>query len=275
MKFWVGTTDNRWFEFLSRRNLDEINFWQPSTRPAFKDAPIGMPFLFKLKRPRNHIAGAGYFMTRSVLPLTLAWEIFGEKNGAASIAELRDLLGPLISRDARLTEISCQIVANPVFFEERDWLPAPPGWSPSIMRGKMYQTDEPDGAAIWAHVEPRLARIPMNQGHAPDRTPALLAREPMARYGEAALFQPRLGQGAFRVAVTEAYRRRCAITGESTLLALEAAHIVPYSEEGTHEVPNGLLLRADFHRLFDAGLVSVTPDMTVRVSPRIREACWA
>ena len=29
---------------------------------------------------------------------------------------------------------------------------------------------------------------------------------------------------------------------------------------------------ADFHRLFDAGLVSVTPDMTIRVSPRIREA---
>jgi putative restriction endonuclease len=84
--------------------------------------------------------------------------------------------------------------------------------------------------------------------------------------------RPRLGQGSFRVAVTEAYRRRCAITGESTLLALEAAHIVPYAEEGAHEVPNGLLLRADFHRLFDAGLVSVTPEMTIRVSPRIREA---
>ena len=62
------------------------------------------------------------------------------------------------------------------------------------------------------------------------------------------------------------------MTGENTLLALEAAHIVPYSEEGAHDVRNGLLLRADFHRLFDAGLVSVTPDMTVRVSPRIREA---
>jgi putative restriction endonuclease len=54
-------------------------------------------------------------------------------------------------------------------------------------------------------------------------------------------------------------------------MALEAAHIVPYSGEGSHEVNNGLLLRADFHRLFDVGLVSVTPDLKVKISPRIRE----
>jgi putative restriction endonuclease len=61
------------------------------------------------------------------------------------------------------------------------------------------------------------------------------------------------------------------ITGESTLVALEAAHIVPYSGDGDHDVSNGLLLRADFHRLFDVGLVGVTPDLKVKVSPRIRE----
>ncbi len=272
MKFWVGTTDTRWFEFLSRRNLDEVNFWQPSIRPAFENAPIGMPFLFKLKRPNNHIAGAGYFMTRSALPLSLAWEIFGEKNGARSISELRDLLGPLVGRDARLAEIGCQIISNPVFFEREDWLLDPPGWSPNIVRGKMYQTTESDGATIWAHVLPILTRDSSDRIEDSDQARTLMAREPAARYGELSLIRPRLGQGSFRVAVTEAYRRRCAITGESTLLALEAAHIVPYSEEGAHEVPNGLLLRADFHRLFDAGLVSVTPEMTIRVSPRIREA---
>jgi hypothetical protein len=34
--------------------------------------------------------------------------------------------------------------------------------------------------------------------------------------------RPRLGQGAFRVEVTDAYTRRCAITGEKTLSTLEA-----------------------------------------------------
>lgn len=75
-----------------------------------------------------------------------------------------------------------------------------------------------------------------------------------------------------RVLVTDAYKRRCAITGENTLFALEAAHIVPYANVGTHDVTNGLLLRADFHRLFDVGLVGVTPDLRVKISPRIREA---
>jgi putative restriction endonuclease len=95
--------------------------------------------------------------------------------------------------------------------------------------------------------------------------------EPGEKYGSPVEVRPRLGQSSFRVLVTDAYQRRCAITGESTLMALEAAHIIPYSGEGGHDVRNGLLLRADFHRLFDAGLVSVTPDLRVRVSQRIKE----
>ena len=271
MMYWVGTTDTRWFEFLSRRPRDEVNFWQPSARPAFENAPSGMPFLFKVKRPYNHIAGAGYFIMRSVLPLSLAWEIFGEKNGAASLADLRELMGPLAGRNAALSQITCQVIANPIFFAQKDWLPDPPGWSSNIVRGKMYRTEESDGARIWAHVRPLLAPGLENQGEALDPS-GMTVGEPAARYGESVLMRPRLGQGSFRVVVTEAYQRKCAFTGESTLLALEAAHIVPYAEEGAHDVRNGLLLRADFHRLFDAGLVSVTPDLTIRVSPRIREA---
>ena len=102
---------------------------------------------------------------------------------------------------------------------------------------------------------PLLARGLEAQAEASD-SGALVVNEPAARYGEPILMRPRLGQGSFRVVVTEAYNRKCAMTGESTLLALEAAHIVPYAEEGAHDVRNGLLLRADFHRLFDAGLVA-------------------
>ena len=45
MKFWVSVTDNHWYEFLAQRELDEVNFWQPSATPPFKGAPVGMPFL--------------------------------------------------------------------------------------------------------------------------------------------------------------------------------------------------------------------------------------
>jgi putative restriction endonuclease len=95
--------------------------------------------------------------------------------------------------------------------------------------------------------------------------------EEVAKYGNPILVKPRLGQASFRVLVTDAYKRRCAITGESTLVALEAAHIVPYSNDGSHEIRNGLLLRADFHRLFDVGLVSINQDLRIKISPKIRE----
>src|SRR5688500_10930872 len=91
------------------------------------------------------------------------------------------------------------------------------------------------------------------------------------RYGKPILVQPRLGQGAFRVLVTDAYERRCAMTGERTLPVLDAAHIVPYIAAQRHAVPNGLLLRSDLHRLFDKGYVTVTPDFRIQVSRRIRE----
>jgi putative restriction endonuclease len=54
------------------------------------------------------------------------------------------------------------------------------------------------------------------------------------------------------------------------LPVLEAAHIVPYAKGGLHEVSNGLLLRSDLHRLFDLGFVTVTPELTVEVSARLR-----
>jgi len=40
----------------------------------------------------------------------------------------------------------------------------------------------------------------------------------------------------------------------------------PYAGGGAHALPNGLLLRADIHRLYDAGYVTVTPDYRFRVS---------
>jgi putative restriction endonuclease len=72
--------------------------------------------------------------------------------------------------------------------------------------------------------------------------------EQIPRYGSGQLICPRLGQGSFRFAVEQAYQQ-CAVTKEHSIPALEAAHIKPYSLGGFHEVNNGLLLRADIHKL--------------------------
>ena len=71
--------------------------------------------------------------------------------------------------------------------------------------------------------------------------------------------------------VTGLYERRCAVTRERTLPALEAAHIRPYNEGGEHAASNGILLRRDIHSLFDAGYVTVTPEHRFLVSRRIKE----
>lgn len=266
MKFWLGVTDNNWFSYQEKHRFDEVNFWQPSATPPFKHASQGMPFLFKLKKPNNHIVGGGFFVTYSSLPIHLAWDAFGPKNGTNTLRELQSLINPLSKNMQNNTSLGCTVLTNPFFFDEADWIPTPDSFALNIVRGKMYDSSNPDGQELWEQIEARLSKINNRELFTPE------AKEDPAKYGKEQIIKPRLGQGGFRLLVTEAYNRRCAITGESTLPVLDAAHIIPYAEDGKHDVTNGLLLRSDFHKLFDAGLVSITPDLKIRISPQIREA---
>jgi putative restriction endonuclease len=259
----IAVTDDDWFEQLRRQpNLAEVNFWAPSAVP-FRALQPGELFLFKLRAPRNVIVGGGIFAYANALPCSLAWEAFGEANGARSPQEMRARIAHYRRADPNDRsdfEIGCRILTQPFFFAEADWIPVPASWAPSIVRFKAYNTGDADGLALWDAVNERMNRAGF----------AGMA-EAQARFGEPQLIRPRLGQGAFRVLVTDTYNRRCAITQERTLPALEAAHIRPYSAGGEHEARNGLLLRRDIHSLFDAGYVTVTPDLHFEVSRRIKE----
>ena len=69
-------------------------------------------------------------------------------------------------------------------------------------------------------------------------------------------------QTAFRRVLLSKRPNRCTITGTSELSVLEAAHIVPYSERfaDRDKTENGILLRSDIHKLFDAHLISINPE---------------
>lgn len=271
MKYWIGVTSDEWFAFLSARKPDEVNFWQPSGGP-FRTIEPGAPFLFKLHSPQNYIAGGGFFVRYSLLPLSLAWQVFRVKNGAPDFASFRDSIMRYRGRSGlpeRDPVIGCAVLTSPFFFERNDWIPQPRDWSPNIVRGKTYDTDESIGTQVWEAVSHRLSvsrLVPVEQ-----TKDAAWTLEQQARFGAAYPFRPRLGQGAFRVVVTEAYQRRCAVTGERTLPVLEAAHIKPYAESGPHAIGNGLLLRSDLHILFDRGYMTVTDDLRVEVSRAIKE----
>ena len=83
----------------------------------------------------------------------------------------------------------------------------------------------------------------------------------------------RPGQRAFRLALLT-NDPRCVVTGCDVPAALEAAHIVAVSEGGQDEA-NGLLLRADIHRLYDRGLLTIDQDGIVWVHPDCRSNHFA
>jgi putative restriction endonuclease len=264
MKLFVGVTNNEWFKFLAERKPDEANFWRPRSQTDFKALQPGDLFLFKLHSPLDFIAGGGVFVSHRFLSISLAWSAFGEKNGAESFELFEKRILEHRSPGELVHKLGCTILTEPFFWPHELWIPIPSDWSKNIVAGKSYDTESPLGAELWNAVTLRL-----NREHI-DLDAASVA-ETHDRYSSPVTMRPRLGQGAFRIEVTDAYSRRCAITGEKTLPALEAGHIKPYAKNGPHEVCNGLLLRSDLHNLFDLGYLTITLDYRVEVSRRIRE----
>jgi putative restriction endonuclease len=264
---YVANTDFGWYQFLrGRPELREVNFWRPSQN-RFAALDSGELFFFKLKAPHNAVAGFGLFTRAVVLPTWEAWDVFGPANGVpdreALLARLR-----LLSHGAGVALtvddwIGCLAIAEPVFFPPDSWVPTPADWSPNIVSGKGYDLTNGEGR--------RLYDACLESAAAADRA-AEWSDEAItaARRGKPLEVRPRLGQATFRIAVLDAYSKRCAVTGERSLPVVEASHIRPFAHGGEHAVTNGLPLRRDIHRLFDLGYVGVRPDQTFAVSPALR-----
>jgi putative restriction endonuclease len=261
MRAFVALTDYDWFTFLRAQAPDEVNFWQPSGSRRFGAVAQGELLLFKLHSPRNYIVGGGVFAHSSLLPCSLAWEAFGTKNGAHSFDEMRRR----VERYRRAAAdsladytIGCTILAEPFFLPEASWISVPSDFHRNTQVGKRYDMMQGAGRQLFEALQERIVAS----------TTAVAEQNPVAFVDRLARY--RLGQGAFRVVVTDAYDRRCAITRERTLPVLDAAHIRPVTRGGEHRASNGLLLRSDIHTLFDRGYVTITPDYRFRVSPQLR-----
>ena len=275
MNAYVAATDPDWFHFLSTEDgVDEVNFWYPKPWGGkFGVLSPGQPLLFKLKRPHNAIAGGGYFSHYWEVPLSLAWQAFGTKNGAATHLDVWRRIKRLrreVPRPGDDPTIGCVLLVEPFFWPRKLWIEDPPGWHPNIQRGRTYDLRTGEGLHLWKMVLDRLKRTgPIVSEEVHRRTPTEL--EITGGYGDPTLQPRRLGQGTFRALVTDLYERRCAITREKALPALEAAHIQPFSDVHTHSVRNGILLRSDVHKLFDAGYVTITPDYRVEASRHMKD----
>jgi putative restriction endonuclease len=263
VKLYVGITDRDWFRFLRARSAVEMNFWRPRNTTDFGAIKPGELFLFKLKYPENKIVGGAYLVKHTILPLNLAWDVFREANGCDSFAIFQRKISSLRGDMERNPMMGCTVLTDPFYLSDSELWPAPEDWSANIVSGKSYDATQGEGARLFER-----AKDAAIIQHSDDN---LVLREDGPRYGTEHTIKPRLGQGGFRIVVLEGYERRCSITGEKTLPVLEAAHIRPYSEMGPHDISNGLLLRSDWHTLFDDGYVTITNDLRIEVSKRIRE----
>ena len=150
--------------------------------------------------------GGGIFVSHRFLPLPLAWQAFGEKNGVPDFDTFERMILEHRSPDELGKQIGCTVLVELFFWPRDAWIPVPSDWSKNIITGKSYAVEDSIGAALWADVRTRLcagASTALTEN----------APQPAERYGAPQTIRPRLGQGAFRVEVTDAYCRRCAITG--------------------------------------------------------------
>jgi len=273
MRGLVSLTDQAWFEHLSALarphggRLDEVNFWRPRGQKALRSIGPGAPFFLRLKQPHHAIAGWGFFAHWQRVPLRTAWELFGTKNGAPGFEGFRESIRRLRDSDPAAPAalpVGCIVLRDVTFLPRAQWLPwrSEQGWHANNQNDCGYDLLHGPGRLLLQLLSDRSAPPDLSGGFELQGVDARRWRERVLAAREA--------QGTFRLRLLDAYGGRCALTGERVVPVLEAAHIQPYLGPASNHVQNGLLLKADVHKLFDAGYVTVTPDYRFRVSERVR-----
>lgn len=78
----------------------------------------------------------------------------------------------------------------------------------------------------------------------------------------------RLHQPVFRASVIRVYAERCSVCALNHPELLDAAHIVPDSDDaGIAAVRNGMALCKIHHAAFDSGFLGIRPDLVVEIRP--------
>lgn len=268
MNVYVYPTDREWFQFLSReQNVDEVNFWRPGGRQAFRQLRPGDLFLFRLGKPDDAIVGGGTYTHFSFASIREAWEAFGRKNGSTDSEAFQRLIAKYKDLDSTPEQVAtatigCIVLTAPFFLPRERWLRVPVEYGTHNQQGRRFD----EGTSVATKL---IAAISQAAALSPSTRVAEPAAEEM-RFGEYVVRQ-RMGQGGFSLIVADAYGRRCAVSGERTLPVLESAHIVPVSRGGLHRPENGLMLRSDIHKLFDQGYVTIRPNGRFAVSERLRK----
>lgn len=260
--FAISPTDLNWFTLLKNQGLNsKINFWTPTPWNITK-LSRGDKLYFMLKAPIRKIGGFGEFFEYKNMTINEAWNNFGFRNGCSSKQELVERLDKYKgkhSTDQRSvldSEIGCIILDNAEFWDEEEFQNLDDyeiDFSRYIVKIKYF--DEPDILSTETSItSDSFELLPINT----------------EKLKKARMITDRKGVGVFKAKIARAYSNKCCITSDETIELLEAAHIQPYLEKNSNHVSNGLLMRVDFHRMYDNGLVYIDHNFTIHISPEVK-----
>ena len=145
------------------------------------------------------------------MPTYLAWSVFGQNNGTDSLQKLNEIiLGYRLKHHMEEKKFPNGMYnfKKCFYFDKQDWIPVPKSFSKNIVQGKSYYTEEEEGYRLYQMIMERL------------RSKSYIKEFADKQKFSKSMTKQRLGQGAFRISVMDAYKRRCAITGEKNITSI-------------------------------------------------------
>ena len=261
----------RWYDILNRQyeilGSSIINCWRATNEQISSDllnlAP-GTMVMFISKDPLGidstyKIVGGGFFTGFRNLKIDDAWDVYGTRNGCKNYQQFLDAVkeesGTL---DCNINSI---ILSNTFFFDPKKTVNVPDELVSNFDKDYRFVFDMHEPVAHYLHTLVIHARRPLVSESGKD-FPGM--------YFMASHANSRDEQAVFDAKVNSAYNFTCAISGSKVTPALEVAHIKPFFDSTFQSVQNGILLRADLHRLFAAGFITLdyksVSDIRVKIS---------
>jgi len=249
----LGSTSPEWLDFHQQYNLQIANFWQPTPRNP-RNIRFGDRWYF-CRRNAGQIDGYGTFIAWRSMRIIDAWNMYAQGNGVENLANFIDAVNQASANNDHTEEsiigcIELQDLAyfqDPVIIQHANIRPLNSSFR------YILETDPIEDFFIAENRDWEAPDIPFN--------PCDLNE---ARPFEMRNIRIRRNQANFRNALLAVYGANCAISGPQPKEVLDAAHIQPYVNASSNHRENGLLLRADLHRLFDRGVMTIDEELIVR-----------
>ena len=188
----------------------------------------------------------------------------GKRNGCESKEELRRKITLYLEKNSKQNlkeegddyKIGCIVLSNCEFWENGEYLNIEDfnlSFPKEVVKLKYFDEDD----------------LIKNSLSLPEKKDFELVSAVRERF-ENVTTTKRDGQARFKRRMLEIYSNKCCISGEEIPELLDAAHIQPYINNSSNHIQNGLLLRKDLHTLFDNGLLSISQNYTISLSPLIK-----